>query len=976
MKKFLSLILLFVAIGLHAQIAIKGTVTSGDDGSALPGVSVVIKGTPTGVSTDLNGSYSINIPNKDAVLVFSFIGFSTQEILVENRQVIDVVMSVDQNVLDDVVVVGYSTKSRNEITSAVAVVNSDKLLDVSSPNIGDMLQGKVSGVSVIKGSGAPGAEPVIRIRGVSSMNAPQDPLYVVDGIIGGTYDPNDVESITVLKDAGSTGMYGAQANGGVIVVTTKKAKSSDMQINFKANFGVTTADFSRQQRMNGRELYNYYREYFRDPETHLVDDVAFNNALPKSVLDADTDWRRLVFDPGFIQNYYLSVSGKSGKHSYYDGISFYDEDGVLKKTGYSHINIRSNNTFEIAKWLTITSNLDVAARKQKYMDSNIMYYLDEALSWDSPYDENGSLIHFSNADGIWMRDKINPLWAFEGNNMKYQTKSFGVDYDLVLNFKITNWLSFVSQNRASLSTSKDHQHRSSVVEYMQSGDQLTESQTLNYGGISTNMFKADKTFGKHSINGLIGYEAQMDWYESVLGEGKGLPYGLYVLDVVSSSKNVGGTHSKTGMQSMISQANYNYAWKYFLTASFRIDQSSTFNSDNRTAYFPSVSGSWLISNEPFMKDISYISNLKLKASWGKTGMKDIGAAKFLDSFAYSTQYDNNTAAVPTQMANPNLKWEQTTQNNIGVEIGFFNRVNLDFNAYYNKTDDLLVYRDLPPSGGFSSQWQNLGADVNKGFEIAINVIPLQTKDWNLDMNFSISYNKNKLSGFGDNKIFKSTFDGVMQVYENGESLYTWYLKEYAGIDPATGRQQYVDADGNLTYDYASARYTECGSALSPWMGGVSARLSYKNWTLNASGSFAWGSKLYGRQRASTLATFVDNSLKPSSDDKLWREPGDKATIGSPAYATAHLIHSGYIVDGNYFKLRNVSLQYTFPKEILGKCELSLGIACDNLLTLTSVWGADPEASIGSDNSIPGRLYGMDNRYPNKRQYMFQVNLKF
>ena len=216
-----------------------------------------------------------------------------------------------------------------------------------------------------------------------------------------------------------------------------------------------------------------------------------------------------------------------------------------------------------------------------------------------------------------------------------------------------------------------------------------------------------------------------------------------------------------------------------------------------------------------MKDISYISNLKLKASWGKTGMKDIGAAKFLDSFAYSTQYDNNTAAVPTQMANPNLKWEQTTQNNIGVEIGFFNRVNLDFNAYYNKTDDLLVYRDLPPSGGFSSQWQNLGADVNKGFEIAINVIPLQTKDWNLDMNFSISYNKNKLSGFGDNKIFKSTFDGVMQVYENGESLYTWYLKEYAGIDPATGRQQYVDADGNLTYDYASARYTECGSALSP-----------------------------------------------------------------------------------------------------------------------------------------------------------------
>lgn len=976
MKRLLFLLILFGPVNISAQIVVKGLVTASDGSGPVMGATVHVKGTDKGVMVDAQGKYSISIPGPSSILVYSSLGYLPSEINVEGRETIDVVLQVDKQLLEEIVVMGYTSKSKNEITSAIAVVGQEKLKDITGPNIGDMLQGKVAGLSVIKGSGAPGAHPTIHIRGLSSMSAPQEPLYVVDGIIGGVCDPNDIETVTILKDAGATGMYGAQANGGVIVITTRRAKSNKMSVDFKANVGLAYPDFSRNKKMNSAQLYNYYREYFRDPNTYLIDDVAFNKAIPKSVLDTDTDWRGLVFNRGYIQDYHISLSGKSEKHSYYNGLSYYDEKGALRNTDYRHINLRSNNKFNIAPWFSITSNININASSQNSPDTNLMFYVEWAIPWDSPYDSNGKLRKFSQSEGIWMRDKVNPLLAFEDNRLKNNSKMFQLDYDLVFDVNIFPWLSFTSQNRVSGSTYKSHYHRTSEIEYMQGGDLLEEEQSFGYGFISTNMLKAEKTFGRHSISGLVGYEVQMGYGEDIYASGQGLPFHLYVLDVTSSNPKVGGSRTKAGMQSMIAQANYNYLMKYFLVGSFRIDQSSTFNKDNRTAYFPSLSASWLVSNESWMKTSNIISNLKLKASWGLTGMKDIGASKYLDSFAYSTHYMNQSAAVPVQMANPNLKWEQTAQNNVGIELGLLKRVNLDMNWYYNNTDNLLVYRDLPPSGGFSSQWQNLGSVINTGVEMSLNLIPVLTDDFRWEVDFSLAYNKNKLYGFGGTKIFKSTFEGIRQIYEDGEELYTWYLKEYSGIDPATGRQQFVDKDGKLTYDYASARYVKAGSALSPWQGGFSTSFSYKNWTLAATGSFVWGNKLYGRRRASSLATFVDNSLLPSSEDKIWRKPGDIATIGLPAYASATLYHTGFLVDGDFFKLRNVSVRYTFPKLLPAGGKLSLGLSCDNLFTLCKVWGGDPEASIGLENSIPGRINDLESRYPNKRQYLFQVNLTF
>ena len=977
MKRLILLFTLMLAsLPLSAQVTVKGTVTSTEDGGPVVGASVFEKGTMNGTVCSIDGTYTIDVAGSDAVLVFSTIGFKTVEVPVGNRSVINVSLDVDQQLLDEVVVVGYSSKTRAEITSAVSVVSADKLNDVVTSDISHMLQGKVAGVSVVNSSGLPGSSASIRIRGTSSLNAPQEPLYVVDGIIGGSYDPNDVESVTVLKDAGSTGMYGAQANGGVIVITTKKAKSDKLQFNFKSSVGLVQPDFSRQRLMNSRQLYQYYREYYRDPETGLVDDVAFQSVAPKSVMDTDTDWRGLVYRTGLMHSHYMSVAGRTAKNSFYNSISYYDEQGTLKYTGYKKINVRSNNTMFLTKWLTVTHNLNVWADKQDQPDDLLVYYVLQGVVWDNPYDEDGNLRPFTGRTDLYSRYDKNPLIGYSDRNKDSRTsKSFGVDYDFVVNAQITPWLSFVSQTRASAGAATFDYHRTADVEYMQPGDQVEGEQSLDYGGISTNMFKIQKDWGKHSFDALVGYEAQRSWYQYVYGEGKGLPYGLYVLSVASDSKDVAGSTSVTGMQSFISQASYNFASKYFLNASFRIDQSSTFNKQNRTAMFPSVSAAWVISNEDFFSS-SAITNLKLKASWGKTGMKDIGASKYLEAFSYSTQYDNHSAATATQMANANLRWEQTDQFNIGAEVGLGDWLSVDLNWYRNKTNDLLVYRDLPPSGGFSQQWQNLGSVINTGFEAAIDVTPVKTRDFRWDVDFEIAYNKNWLTGFGEGvTVTKSNYSGVSQVYHDGGQLATWYLREYAGVDPQTGRNTYIDENGQKTFDYGSARFVEAGSPIIPWQGGLATALSWKNFKLSATSNFVWGNVLYGRSRASELAIWVENSLLPSNEDKIWRRPGDQATIGSPAYAPATLYHTGYLVRGDYFKIRNITLSYTLPKTVLKDYGLTFSLSCDNAATFTTVWGGDPEVNM-SGSGIIGTIEGIDDRYPNKRQYVFQVNFTF
>ena len=964
-----------------AQTVVKGRVTDESNNQTLPGVSVSIKGTTQGTITDVNGDYSIAVKSANDILVFSFIGFTPKEVLVGPQTKVDIALTVNAVNLDELVVMGYSTKKRTEITSAVTTISSDKLMDVTSNDIGTMLQGKVSGIQVINSSGAPGSGSEIRIRGISSMSAPQGPLYVVDGIIGGTFDPNDVETITVLKDAGATGMYGSQANGGVVVVTTKKAKANKPQFEFKAVYGFRTADHGNVHMMDTKTLYDYQREYFRDPNLYVIDDRKFLAVRPSSILDVNTDWLSEAFKPARVQNYYLSSSGKSDKFSYYIGASYYDEEGTFINSNFQRANLRANTTYKFSDRVSLTNNINLSGSRNKGTDYMNIYYSYTSMPWDNPYDADGNARSFKTADGIWSKDKINPIQAAE--NSELSNKSFNFDYDINLNVKILDWLSFSTTNRLSAMASMNKEYYSKAADnlsYYGTGFVSTQG-NMDYSGITTNLLKFNFVKAKSSFSGLAGFEAQGGSNDFILGSGMGIPEGLRVPSVASGQYLISGAPSRSVMQSFISQFNYNYTGKYFLSASYRIDQSSQFAPNTRTAKFPSVSAAWLLSSEDFAKNMTVFSNLKLKASWGKTGMKDIGPYRYMEMFSFSSQYDAQPAAVPTQMANPDLTWEQTDQMNVGLEIGLYKRINLEVNFYKNITKDLLVERALPPSGGFRTQWQNTGSDMNSGIELSLNAEVIKTSDFNWNIDFSIGYNKNKLSGFGNDTITTSNSYGVTQVYHNGSSLYSWYAKEFYGIDPADGSMLWVGKDGKTTHEYQAARAIEYGSPMPKYQGGFATDFKYKALSLRSNFSFLWGNKIFNYFRRyvdSDLQETQFNVMMPRDDYKLWQKPGDIATKPLPQNARNSFDPSTrYIDDGSFLKVRNITLSYDLPKNIISKMKLSgmtLALTLDNVYTFTNFWGQDPEVSIdpGSGN-LPGYA---EFKYPNNRQYLLSLNVRF
>lgn len=980
-KILLFIVLITGCATLYGQVTVTGRVISADDNKGMPGVNIAIKGTSQGAISGADGNYRISVPGTGDILVFSFIGYNTIEELVGNRTSVNITMVQAMQQLESIVVMGYSTKRKNEITSAVTTVSADKLMDITSNDIGTMLQGKVAGIQVINSSGAPGAASEIRIRGISSFSAPQGPLYVVDGIIGGTFDPNDVETITVLKDAGATGMYGSQANGGVVVVTTKKAASGKPQFDAKAVVGYRIADHGHANMMDSRTLYNYHREFFRDPVSFVIDDRKFKAVRPASLLDVNTDWQDVAFNPALMQNYYLSSSGMNGKFSYYAGASMYNEKGTFINTDFQSVNLRANTTYRFSDRVSLSNNINLAGSKNRGADYMNIYYSYTSMPWDDPYDKNGKARSFKNATGIWSKDKINPIQAAE--NSELSNKSFSLNYDADLSIKIANWLTFSSSNRVSAYSSMDKEYYAKAADnltYFGTGYVSSQS-NFSYSGITTNLFRFNFKKGDHSIDGLAGFEAQSSNDDYISGSGVGIPEGLRVPSVASGEFRISGAPSRSVMQSLITQLNYNLKGKYFLTGSYRIDQSSQFAPNKRTARFPSLSAAWLISNEDFIKNVPAVSNLKLKASWGKTGMKDIGPYRYMEMFRYSSQYDGSPAAVPSQMANPDLTWEQTDQLNAGFELGLFKRVDFEVDLYSNMTKDLLVERALPPSGGFRTQWQNIGKDLNSGVDLSLSASVIRTTDITWTLDFSMGFNKNRLSGFGGDTILTSNSYGVVQVYHDGTSLYTWYAKEYYGIDPANGSVLWVDKDGQKTHEYQDARYIECGSPMPKFQGGFGTELRYKSLSLRATFSYLTGNKIFNYFRR-----YVDHDLQetqfnvmmPRDDYKLWQKPGDIATKPLPQNARNSFDPSTrFIEDGSFMKLRNIALIYEVPKNLLSGMKLSgltLSLSADNLFTFTNFWGQDPEVSIDPGyGNLPGYA---EFKYPNNKQYLLGLTIRF
>jgi len=966
---------------VSGQILIKGHLISADEKAAMPGVNVSVKGTALGTITASDGSFSISVRKKEDILVFSFIGYTTQEVTAGDKTMFEIRMEPLVNELESVVVMGYSNKKRNEITAAVTTVTSDKLMDVTSNDIGTMLQGKVAGIQVINGSGSPGSTPDIRIRGSSSFSAPnQGPLYVVDGIIGGNFDPNDIETITVMKDAGATALYGSQANGGVIVVTTKKAKPGKPRFEVKAVTGVRVADHGHVRMMDSKTLYNYHREYFRDPVLFEIDDRKFKEARPASLLDVNTNWLMETFKPALLQNYFISASGQLDKLSYYIGASYYDEEGTFINTGYKKINLRANSTYKFSDKVSLTNNINLSGSKTLSADYMNIYYSYTSMPWDNPYDAEGKPRSFKNANGIWSKDKINPIQA--ANNSELSNTGFSLDYDLDLNIKFTDWLSFSSTNRLSAGSYMDKQYYSATADnlsYFGSGF-VNSRNDVSFSGITTDLLMFRFVKGVHSVNGLAGFEASGENSDYIRGSGTGIPEGLKVPTVASGQYSIEGAPVSSVIQSFISQVNYSINNKYFFSGSFRVDQSSSFAPNKRIAMFPSLSAAWNISSEDFMNPVKTVSNLRLKLSWGKTGMKDIGPYKYMEQFRYATQYNGLPAAIPYQMANPDLTWEQTDQLNAGVELGLLQRINLDFNVYKNITKNLLVYRDLPPSGGFRKQWQNVGNSENTGVELSISTTNIKSTNFTWTTDFTIGFNKNRLSGFGSDTIQNANAYGIVQIYHNGGTLYSWYAKEYYGIDPANGSMLWVGADGTPTHDYQAARKIEYGSPMPKYQGGFATEFRYKGLSLRANFSFVSGNKIYNYFRRYVDHDLQDvgfNVMMPQSNWKIWQQPGDVANHPLPQNAVnSYDPSTRFIEDGSYVKIRNITLSYGLPSSVVTKLKLTgltISLGADNLYTFTNFWGQDPEVSINPANGLPGYA---EFKYPNNRQYVCTINVRF
>ncbi|MEP6682062.1 MAG: SusC/RagA family TonB-linked outer membrane protein [Parafilimonas sp.] len=996
MKKILFLPFLFITIISVAQTRLlKGKVVSEKDQFAVSKAAITIKNGKSVIADD-SGSFSIEVPAGNFNLIISSIGYSRKEMNVtasDNNLMIP--LTETNKDLDEVIVVGYSNKKKGELTSAVTVVDASKLKDVTTNDIGSMLQGKVAGLQVVNSSGVPGANAEIRLRGVSSINASQSPLYVVDGIIGGNFDPNDVASITVLKDAAATAMYGSQANAGVIVITTKRATTSKPSIEVKVTTGFRTPDFGELDMMDGNQLYNYQKEFYRDyiptdtGNSHKIDLLKFYAERPISLDSQNHNWLTTIFKPAFMQNYYVSVSGKTDKNDYYLGASYYNEDGTFMNTNYQRANLRASLGLHFSPKISLTNTINISGVTGKSYDYNDIYYAFLNLPWDNPYDSAGNPVYVDGNSSFkwWSRDKVNPVHTIAHSDHPY--KGFDINYDLNFNYEINNWLTLSSTNRVAANYSKSTSYYSGDVagQYHGTG-YLEEDDILSYSGISNDLLKFNFKLGDHQISGLAGMAFEGGKTETVGGAGRGLPFGLKVLNVVSSNLSVNGYYDQSALISYISQVNYSFKNKYFVTGSYRIDGSTAFQKDNRYGSFPAISAAWLASNEDFLNNSHVIDNLKIRGSYGVTGTQDIGASRYLGLYSLTSQYNNQSAATPSQLPSPGLTWESKYQTNVGIDVGFFKRISLSVDVYNNLTKNLLLQVSQPLSVGFETRWENAGEISNKGLEIALSTINIQSRNFSWTTDFNISFNSNKLKKLPAS--FIKTGDwAISQEYRNDGNLYEFYMPVWLGVDPQTGSPLWQkitkDANGNTTAVEATSSYSDAtlqdvGSALPKYQGGFTNTFTYKSISLSVNAYFLQGNKVYSNDLRFVMNDGNEpyyNQLVLPSNYSIWTKPGDIATNPSPQNeANSVEVSTRYLKSGSFIQLRNITLAYNLPQTFaqrLGLSDITVSASADNIYTFTKFLGQDPQTTIQPGAFVtPGVS---DFKYPNNHQYVLNINVK-
>ena len=971
---------------------VKGVVLD-RNGEPIIGASVAVKGGTVGTITDLDGKFSLDAP-RNSVLIVSFIGYKTQEVSAVSGRQLNITLEEDTKTLDEVVVVGYGTQRKESLTGAMQSIKSDKLQNVTSPSVENLLNSKAPGVYVAPGSGQPGSSGAVVIRGKTTLNGITDPLWVIDGVIvgnsAGQLNPADIESMTILKDAASTAIYGSQGANGVIVVTTKNPRAEKMTINASAKMGFSRLDNGNLKMMNGAELYDYYASY------QNANEISFSRWNP-DLRNSNFDWWNLATQSGYIQDYNVSMQGGGEKLRSYLSLGYYDEDGAVKGYNYSRYNFRFKTTYKPLERITVKPSINGARRDidDRQYSVTAMYSM---LPWDSPYDEKGNLVPHRYSG--WVNSQqTNYLYDLQWNHSESRQYEFSgnLDFDV----KITDWLTFSSVNNyryTNLSTHGYSDPRSSNAQNV--GGRITEWRQDWTRRYTNQILRFNKVFEKHSVNGLLAYEFNDYLQNFVDVYGTGFVPGFEVLQVTAKPERAKGYTTEWAVQSYLFNANYAYDNRYLAQFSFRRDGASNFGDDVKYGNFFSISAGWNIHRERWFK-ADWVDNLKLRLSYGTVGNRPYDLYPQYDLYAVGASYNGVPGALISQIGNPGLTWEKTFTTGVGVDASFFaDRLRLALDFYIKKTDNILYKVPITGLTGVTSVWRNIGKMENKGIELAIGGDIIRNKDWVWSMDVNMGYNKNKLKDLyrqlntageyvvqpviiNDGTSIAGTAQRVLEV---GEPVDTYYLVEWAGVNPDNGAPMWYknDGSGEKTSKYAEAKQTKCGTSSPDLFGGFSTSLTWKNFDLNAVFGYSIGGQIYNysRQEYDADGTYSDrNQMKLKKGWSRWQKEGDVATHPVAKYNNqdkGNSPSSRYLESNDFLKMRSLTLGYNFKLQQYGIQNLRFFFTGENLFTISGYSGVDPELAAGYD--AEGKLSVMGTAlpsvYPSTRKYMFGLNLTF
>jgi TonB-dependent starch-binding outer membrane protein SusC len=965
---------------------IKGKITDAATGEALIGVNIVVEGTITGVTSGIDGGYTISIKGPESVLVFSFIGMTTQRITVGNQQVINVIMQSDLAKLDEVVVVGYGSQKKKDVTGAVAVISSKELESRPSTQFGNSLEGKAAGIQVIRSSGQPQAGFSIKIRGTSSITSGSDPLYIVDGVQTysvGEINPADIESFTVLKDASSAAIYGSSGANGVVLITTKRGTNQKTKVDFSTSL-MTSQAWKKLAVLNSAEFK----------------DLAIELGLPSidwNLYNANTNWQNEIFRNALTQNYQLSVTGGNDKTDFYLSGSVINQEGIVLNNSLKRATFKINLDHKVSDFFKLGTSIaynkwddvSVSEGDRNGVITRLLTAVPIIGIWDTEHPDQYALNPF-------IPDLENPVStvyqpvALYANN-RFHGNTYG-EISILPNLKFKSLLGFEHSN--DLYTSFQNPTQTS---YGRSMDGLASEgdSEFNYW-VSENTVNYSQNIGDHSFNLLTGFIASRENSRSLYIGSHGFGGSTAITTVTAGTvQNVPSVsiYNKSHA-AFIGRLNYAYKDKYLLTSNFRADGSGQFSEANRWGYFPSFSAGWRISNESFFENIKTINDLKLRVGWGLVGNDRAEPYAWYGLVNPSTYIIGGSlvnAFVPGTLENTALRWEKTGQFNIGLDIALMDsRITINTDYYKKKTTDLLLYVPVPSSVGIPGNvaLQNAGSLENKGFELQVSTKNIVRTGFTWNTDFNINFNKGKVLDIVGTVIHSGAINPAGTTYnlsyvKAGLPLGKFYGYISDGVDPATGMMKYRDLDESGEIDDKDK--TVIGDANPKFTYGLTNSFTYNDFSFDLFLQGVQGNDIFNATKILSESMRLGMNQAATVANR-WKNPGDITDI--PVAIKDNVsnseISSRYIEDGSYLRVKSLTIGYNLPKTALERLKISrlmIYLTSENLLTFTKYSGFDPEVSTFSSssqdntskNTAPGVDYGT---YPQSRDFIIGLNVTF